>query len=146
MKVKSKVKFECRECGSHGLGYQKYVKCLTPVAMTDNGQMEYGQSVFDEDDYLCADSGYICLNCETFVEHCGYRFETEKDLNNPIIFKTGAEYQFAEKFYMRAGVSSDPVYSTFGFKYLLRDLSIDLAFSIHQVLGLAPHFSVDYTF
>jgi len=84
----------------------------------------------------------------------GYKFndqlivsiETEKDLVNPIIFKTGAEYKFADKFYLRAGISTDPVYSTFGFKYLLKNLSIDLAFSMHQVLGLAPHFSVDYSF
>ena len=82
MKVKSKIKFECRECGSHELGYQKYVKCLTPVSINDNGQMEYGLSEIDEDDYLCADNCFICMNCKGTIEHGGYRFEIEKDLLN----------------------------------------------------------------
>ena len=82
MSVKNMVKFECRECGSNGLGYQKYVKCLTPVTIKDDGQMEYGLSEIDEDDYLYAENCFICMNCKGTVEHCGYKFETERELFN----------------------------------------------------------------
>ena len=80
MSVKKMVKFECRQCGGHELGYQKYVKCLTPVTNKDDGQMEYGLSEIDEDDYLYTDNCFICMNCKGAVEHCGYRFETENQL------------------------------------------------------------------
>ena len=42
--------------------------------------MEYGHSEIDEDGYLCAEDGFICLNCKALVEHCGWRVETEKQL------------------------------------------------------------------
>ncbi len=75
-----KLQFTCRECGAHELGYQKYAKCIAPVSLQENGNVEYGSSVVDEDDYLCGDEGFICLNCETPLEHLGYRRETEKQL------------------------------------------------------------------
>ena len=82
MAIKKMVQFECRECSSSQLGYQKYVKCLTPVSINDDGQMEYGLSEVDEDDYLYADNCFICMNCKGRVDHCGYKFEIEADLLN----------------------------------------------------------------
>ena len=79
MKQIKKVEFVCSNCGSNKLGYKKYVKCITPVSLQENGQFEYSQSNIDEDDYIWADNGFICLDCESFVEHCGCRFETEKE-------------------------------------------------------------------
>ena len=75
-----KLQFECSECGSKELGYQKYVKCITPVSLNQNGHIEYGLPLLDEDDYLCADNTFICMNCKGFVEQCGCRMETEKEL------------------------------------------------------------------
>lgn len=80
MCTKKSLKFTCSECGSDQLAYQKYVKCSTPVVLHENGNIEYGQSKFDEDDYLCADNHFICMDCGASVEHCGWRFETEKQL------------------------------------------------------------------
>ena len=80
MKEIKNVKFECRQCGSSKLGYIKYVKCLTPVTIKDDNNIEYGLSVFDEDDYLATDDGFCCLDCSHIVEHCGCRFQTEKQL------------------------------------------------------------------
>lgn len=74
------VKFECRECGGGELGYQKYVKCMTPVTIKNDNNLEYGQSVIDEDDYLATLNGFSCSACETLIEHCGVRVETEKEL------------------------------------------------------------------
>lgn len=80
MDSQRKIEFKCRECGSSELGYQKYVKCLTPVSIKDNGPMEYGLSEIDEDDSLSAEHGFVCMNCKCRVEHCGFQFETEQQL------------------------------------------------------------------
>jgi len=77
---KEVVKFKCRECGGEELGYQKYVKCITPVSLQENNNIEYGQSKFDEDDYLISQNGFICMDCESDVEHCGYIIQLEKEL------------------------------------------------------------------
>ena len=74
------LQFTCVKCGSHELGYQKYVKCIAPVKLQQNGHVEYGLSEFDEDDYICADDYFMCLNCGKAVEHCGWEMKTEKEL------------------------------------------------------------------
>ena len=75
-----KLVFNCRECGSNKLAYHKYAKCITPAKLQEYNNIEYGLSRIDEDDYICCDNCFICLNCEGFVEHRGFRMETEKDL------------------------------------------------------------------
>lgn len=82
MTEKKKLKFECRECGSNDLGYQKYVRCYTRVVINDQGVIEYKESVYDEDDYICEDNYFICMNCKQPIEHHGYKMETEQDLIN----------------------------------------------------------------
>ena len=78
------VEFTCRECGAHELGYQKYVKCVTPAFLNvkENGHIEYGQSVIDEDDYLDTLKAFACRSCGRLIEHCDYRMETERELLN----------------------------------------------------------------
>lgn len=84
----------------------------------------------------------------------GYRFseqvlinlETEKNINEKIVFKTGLEYKYMEKLFLRIGVASDPVISTFGLGYAMNNIIVDLAFSRHPDLGQIPHFSVNYSF
>ncbi len=80
MNEKKKLQFTCRECGAHELGYQKHTKCMTPVSLSENGHMEYGQSIFDEDDYLTILNGFACTSCGSLIEHCGIRIQTEKEL------------------------------------------------------------------
>ncbi len=77
---KKDLQFTCRECGTHELGYQKYAKCIAPVSLQENGHTEYGQSIFDEDNYLTILNGFICKVCGTLIEHCGFRIQTEKEL------------------------------------------------------------------
>jgi len=74
------LEFECRECGGNEFGYQKYAKCITPAKLQKNNNIKYGQSVFDEDDYLIAENTFVCVSCGGYVEHCGFRMESEKDL------------------------------------------------------------------
>jgi hypothetical protein len=77
---KKELQFTCQKCGDHELSYQKYAKCLTPVTVKNNNNLEYGQSVIDEDDYLAIQNGFICGSCGSLVEHRGIRMETEKQL------------------------------------------------------------------
>ena len=75
-----RVRFECPACGCNELAYQVYAKCITKVELKDDGNIEYGQSKFDPDDYLCTENTFLCANCESYVEHCSFRMETEKEL------------------------------------------------------------------
>jgi hypothetical protein len=81
MEMSEKVKFECNECGGHELAYQKYVKCITPVEIKDDGTLFYKTSEIDEDDYLGGVSnGFCCKDCGQMLEYCGCYFDVEKDL------------------------------------------------------------------
>lgn len=72
--------FKCSKCGSNKLAHQKYVKCITPAKLQENGHIEYGLSIYDEDDYLAVSAGFCCADCAHMIEYCGCHFETEKDL------------------------------------------------------------------
>ena len=91
MKQIKKAEFECSECGSNKLGYKKYVKCIVPVEIKDDEAVFYKSSAIDEDDYLAVSNGFCCADCGHMLEHCGYRVETEKDLN--IYFTMAPEYK-----------------------------------------------------
>ncbi|MHB9070252.1 MAG: hypothetical protein ACYC54_07765 [Sedimentisphaerales bacterium] len=73
-------KFICKKCGSNKLGYQKYIKCITPAHIHPDSHIEYELSTFEENDYLATENGFICLNCNTLVEHCGCRMIDEDDV------------------------------------------------------------------
>ena len=84
----------------------------------------------------------------------GYKFadnlfisgETEKDIDFSPVFKVGVEYMMMDDFYLRAGISTNPIQNSFGIGYVLNKLKVDVAFSLHQVLGVTPHFTVVYEF
>lgn len=75
---KENCEFKCWKCGGNKLAYQKYIKSLTPVSLQENGQIEYGLSVYDEDDFLTASNGFVCVECRLMLEHCGVSLETEQ--------------------------------------------------------------------
>jgi hypothetical protein len=72
--------------------------------------------------------------------------ETEKDLENPLIFRIGAEYHFAGIAYARIGVSTHPVVFTFGAGLKFGKVTLDVASEYHQVLGFSPSGSLLYSF
>jgi len=49
-------------------------------------------------------------------------------------------------FFIRAGISTNPVQNSFGIGYVHNRLKADIAFSTHQLLGITPHFTVIYEF
>lgn len=81
-----------------------------------------------------------------FGDRAVLNIETEKDLDRKVVLKGGTEVKVLDNFVIRAGISGNPVQSSFGLGYVFKNLSADLAFSNHQILGLTPHFSLTYSF
>lgn len=72
--------------------------------------------------------------------------ETEKDLSKKAIFKAGIEYQPLNNFYLRIGMSTEPVLTSFGFGVHLKNFQIDLSANYHQTLGITPQLGLTYLF
>ncbi len=71
-------------------------------------------------------------------------FETEKNLENPFIIKTGIEFSPVNNLALRFGVSGNPVNYTAGIGYKVGKISTDIAFSYHGNLGLTPAVSIQF--
>lgn len=72
--------------------------------------------------------------------------EAEKHIDHPLNLKTGLEYNFKEKFYLRGGIATNPASWAMGFGMKLQNFSINLASVCHQVLGFSPTVSIQYAF
>jgi hypothetical protein len=83
--------------------------------------------------YLLNEKALICL-------------EAEKASDRKVIPKLGMEYQPVDDFFIRAGISVNPVMNYFGLGYSWKSLQADLAFSYHRTLGYLPDFSLCYEF
>ncbi|MCF8380534.1 MAG: hypothetical protein K9H49_13215 [Bacteroidales bacterium] len=67
--------------------------------------------------------------------------QLKKKLDHELRLLGGMEYELLENLYIRTGIMTNPVQSTFGLGYKLGKLSADIAFTHHQILGFTPHFS-----
>ncbi len=71
--------------------------------------------------------------------------ELEKDIDFPAIFRSGIDYKIQESLALRLGISTAPTLFTAGIGL---DISpafhMDIAGSIHQILGFTPGISVQY--
>ena len=72
--------------------------------------------------------------------------EVEKDIDYKGIVKAGLEYKPTEKIYLRAGVASNPVYSSFGVGLNLSQFQVDFSTSYHYTLGFTPQIGLRYKF
>ena len=81
-----------------------------------------------------------------FSEKVSVSLETEKDVYFKAIFKGGIEYHLIDILYLRGGLSSDPVYNSFGFGLDINSFRLDFAASKHQVLGYTTQISLVYSF
>ena len=68
--------------------------------------------------------------------------ETQKDLKNPFLFKTGIEFSPVQNLALRFGVSGKPVNYTAGMGYSFGKVTTDIGFSYHGNLGLTPSVSI----
>lgn len=72
--------------------------------------------------------------------------ETEKDLDYAANFKIGCDYNFYKNLNFRLGLATNPVLYSFGLGFNLKRICADVAFSLHERLGLIPHVSFCYAF
>jgi hypothetical protein len=82
----------------------------------------------------------------TFSDKVLVAVETQKDISEKAEFKAGIEYKVVKEFYLRIGISTNPVLSAFGFGINLKDLKVDISANYHQVLGISPQIGLSYTF
>lgn len=73
----------------------------------------------------------IFISCQTI----------KKDLIKPE-FGAGIEYKIFEVLYLRTGLITNPIQSSFGFGLKAKKIGVDFAGSIHPVLGLTPKISI----
>lgn len=72
--------------------------------------------------------------------------EAEKDIDEMEIIKAGLEYHIHKILFLRAGIATDPLLSSFGLGLVLKNVNIDFASTYHQVLGFSPVVSLSYFF
>jgi hypothetical protein len=72
--------------------------------------------------------------------------ETQKDIARKAEFKAGIEYRATKEFFLRIGVSSNPLLSCFGFGINLKNFNLDISANYHQTLGISPQVGLSYTF
>jgi hypothetical protein len=68
--------------------------------------------------------------------------EIEKNVDYPIRFKTGIEYEPAENLYFRGGFGTAPIEFSFGFGYHWKGIyKLDLGSAYQQIIGWSPNLS-----
>lgn len=71
--------------------------------------------------------------------------EAEKEVDYPVRFKFGLEYEVVDVFCIRIGGATEPVIASFGAGLKLSDaLLIDMAAQYHLVLGWSPAIGIAY--
>lgn len=80
----------------------------------------------------------------TFSKKVIVAAEVEKNIDFPMRFKAGLDYQVIDNFFFRAGFATQPVEVTFGFGYKFKVVQLDIGSAYHQQLGWSPHFSLTY--
>ncbi|HXK81598.1 MAG TPA: hypothetical protein PLO05_05525 [Bacteroidales bacterium] len=83
----------------------------------------------------------------TFSKKLTISAEAEKILQvKPIIFRIGLEYKSEKGLALRTGITTYPIRASFGLGFIHNNLSANIAYSWHQVLGSTPHISLAYAF
>ncbi len=98
-----------------------------------NGTEDYISSV------LRVGAGY------NFSEKVLVTAETEKDIDKPIVFRAGTEYNMIAGLYLRGGVALNPVKYSFGLGYNYKNITADVAYISHNILGYYFQFGLGYT-
>ena len=73
-------KFQCPYCGSNELYCQKYVDCREDVIIHDNGHIEYGPPIIDEDNICGVGAHFRCKQCNRRLFYTGMDVSNEEEL------------------------------------------------------------------
>lgn len=71
--------------------------------------------------------------------------EIAKNENEPVTLKTGFEYSPVPEVAIRAGAGGGPLVFSLGAGFSFRSLRFDVAFNLHQTLGLTPTAGISWT-
>lgn len=66
----------------------------------------------------------------------------EYSVNTRLNISLGIEYQFSDHFFLRCGISGEPVHHSVGIGYKWNVITIDFAMMHHETLGYTPSFSL----
>ncbi|MDR2911542.1 MAG: hypothetical protein LBV47_09320 [Bacteroidales bacterium] len=72
--------------------------------------------------------------------------ELEKNNSNPLLLKTGIEFNPIDNLAFRFGVSGKPFQYTAGIGYSLGKIIADIGFGYHENLGVTPSVSIQFEF
>ena len=81
-----------------------------------------------------------------FSEKFNLQAAAEKNSESKGLFRAGIEYHPVKQFWLRAGMSSQPFTSSFGFGLELENFLLDFAAGFHPQLGFTPNLSLGYHF
>lgn len=72
--------------------------------------------------------------------------DVHKDLDFATSYRGGVEYQAADFFLFRLGISNEPLTWNAGFGLVFGGYTLDAAFGFHERLGYTPYLSMSYQF
>ncbi len=72
--------------------------------------------------------------------------EINKNTDLPLSFKTGLQYEIAEKVWLRTGIATRPLTNHFGAGFVAAKFCFDYAVHTHSQLGWSHHLSLAYCF
>ncbi len=82
----------------------------------------------------------------TFSDKVICSLELEKDITQQENVKAGVEYHAVKQFYLRCGISTNPVSDAFGIGLVMKTFKFDFSETIYQELGSTPAISLSYSF
>lgn len=80
-----------------------------------------------------------------FSDKVLFTAETEKNIDKPIVFRAGTEYNLITGLYLRGGVALNPTKYSFGLGYNYKGITADVAYISHNILGYYFQFGLGYT-
>ncbi len=79
-----------------------------------------------------------------FSDKVLFTVEGDKDLDMPLIFRAGLNYNVVAGLFIRTGVSTNPTEYSFGAGYDFKGVIFDFSMVNHPITGLYPQFSLSY--
>lgn len=70
--------------------------------------------------------------------------EFQKDLDSPLRFRAGLEYEVVDHFFVRGGFQSTPTEFTFGLGYHFKQIRLNVGSAYERIVGWSPHFSISF--
>lgn len=80
------------------------------------------------------------------VKKLQWSTEINKNTDLPLSFKTGLQYEVADKVWLRTGISTQPLTNHFGAGLIASKFCFDYAVHTHPQLGWSHHLSLAYSF